>query len=170
MRFNRATRLLGTVLFILQTVSKKHREGDLGKSMIKRYYSQILMTGLVIYGPAVALNQGQCTRISHLGLDSVSRTLEGSSATLGAVVCLTLLLSPVTGIDLWGGIISTGVVCTVYCTLVSTHINLVRRCHSTQYWATLSSQRLSNFIFLRFCRLKHGYLMTSCFFHCYRVE
>uniref|UniRef100_H3CN89 Solute carrier family 5 member 8 n=1 Tax=Tetraodon nigroviridis TaxID=99883 RepID=H3CN89_TETNG len=59
MRFNRATRLLGTVLFILQT---------------------ILMTGLVIYGPAVALNQ-------------------------------------VTGIDLWGGIISTGVVCTVYCTL-----------------------------------------------------
>ncbi|XP_062852348.1 sodium-coupled monocarboxylate transporter 1 [Trichomycterus rosablanca] len=59
LRFNKATRLFGTVLFIIQT---------------------LLYTGLVIYAPALALNQ-------------------------------------VTGIDLWGAVISTGVVCTFYCTL-----------------------------------------------------
>ncbi|XP_041834064.1 sodium-coupled monocarboxylate transporter 1 [Melanotaenia boesemani] len=59
LRFNRATRLLGTVLFIVQT---------------------ILYTGIVIYAPALALNQ-------------------------------------VTGLDLWGAVISTGVVCTFYCTM-----------------------------------------------------
>ncbi|KAM3858990.1 sodium-coupled monocarboxylate transporter 1 [Diretmus argenteus] len=59
LRFNRVTRLLGTVLFIVQT---------------------ILYTGIVIYVPALALNQ-------------------------------------VTGMDLWGAVISTGVVCTFYCTM-----------------------------------------------------
>ncbi|XP_073672377.1 sodium-coupled monocarboxylate transporter 1 [Paramisgurnus dabryanus] len=59
MRFNKVIRLFGTVLFIIQTV---------------------LYTGLVIYAPALALNQ-------------------------------------VTGVDLWGAVISTGVVCTLYCTL-----------------------------------------------------
>ncbi|XP_061922483.1 sodium-coupled monocarboxylate transporter 1-like [Entelurus aequoreus] len=59
LRFNRATRLLGTLLFIVQTV---------------------LYTGIVIYTPALALNQ-------------------------------------VTGMDLWSAVISTGVVCTFYCTL-----------------------------------------------------
>ncbi|XP_037615828.1 sodium-coupled monocarboxylate transporter 1 [Sebastes umbrosus] len=59
LRFSRATRLLGTVLFIVQT---------------------ILYTGIVIYAPALALNQ-------------------------------------VTGMDLWGAVISTGVVCTFYCTM-----------------------------------------------------
>uniref|UniRef100_A0A671YJE1 Solute carrier family 5 member 8 n=1 Tax=Sparus aurata TaxID=8175 RepID=A0A671YJE1_SPAAU len=59
LRFNRTTRLLGTGLFIVQT---------------------ILYTGIVIYAPALALNQ-------------------------------------VTGMDLWGAVISTGVVCTFYCTL-----------------------------------------------------
>ncbi|XP_071358087.1 sodium-coupled monocarboxylate transporter 1 [Trachinotus anak] len=59
LRFNRTTRLLGTVLFIVQT---------------------ILYTGIVIYAPALALNQ-------------------------------------VTGMDLWGAVISTGVVCTFYCTM-----------------------------------------------------
>ncbi|XP_028253102.1 sodium-coupled monocarboxylate transporter 1-like [Parambassis ranga] len=59
LRFSRATRLLGTVLFIFQT---------------------ILYTGIVIYAPALALNQ-------------------------------------VTGMDLWGAVISTGVVCTFYCTV-----------------------------------------------------
>ncbi|XP_012732516.2 sodium-coupled monocarboxylate transporter 1 isoform X1 [Fundulus heteroclitus] len=59
LRFNRATRLLGTMLFIVQT---------------------ILYTGIVIYAPALALNQ-------------------------------------VTGMDLWGAVISTGVVCTFYCTM-----------------------------------------------------
>ncbi|KAM4614700.1 sodium-coupled monocarboxylate transporter 1 [Polymixia lowei] len=59
LRFNRATRLLGTLLFIVQTV---------------------LYTGIVIYTPALALNQ-------------------------------------VTGMDLWGAVISTGVVCTFYCTM-----------------------------------------------------
>nr|XP_061840649.1 sodium-coupled monocarboxylate transporter 1-like [Nerophis lumbriciformis] len=59
LRFNRATRLLGTLLFIVQTV---------------------LYTGIVIYTPALALNQ-------------------------------------VTGMDLWSAVISTGVVCTFYCTM-----------------------------------------------------
>ncbi|XP_068163616.1 sodium-coupled monocarboxylate transporter 1-like [Antennarius striatus] len=59
MRFNRATRLLGTVIFIFQT---------------------LLYTGIVIYGPALALSQ-------------------------------------IADIDLWGGIITTGIVCTLYCTL-----------------------------------------------------
>uniref|UniRef100_A0A8B9LWE9 Solute carrier family 5 member 8 n=1 Tax=Astyanax mexicanus TaxID=7994 RepID=A0A8B9LWE9_ASTMX len=59
MRFNKATRLFGTVLFIIQT---------------------LLYTGMVIYAPALALNK-------------------------------------VTGLDLWGAVISTGVVCTFYCTL-----------------------------------------------------
>uniref|UniRef100_A0A4W4DQU6 Solute carrier family 5 member 8 n=1 Tax=Electrophorus electricus TaxID=8005 RepID=A0A4W4DQU6_ELEEL len=59
MRFDKAIRLFGTVLFIIQT---------------------LLYTGLVIYAPALALNQ-------------------------------------VSGIHLWGAVISTGVVCTFYCTL-----------------------------------------------------
>ncbi|KAM9845822.1 sodium-coupled monocarboxylate transporter 1 [Aulostomus maculatus] len=59
LRFSRATRLLGTALFIVQT---------------------ILYTGIVIYAPALALSQ-------------------------------------VTGMDLWGAVISTGVVCTFYCSM-----------------------------------------------------
>ncbi|KAM9328378.1 sodium-coupled monocarboxylate transporter 1 [Pholidichthys leucotaenia] len=59
LRFNRTTRLLGTMLFIVQT---------------------ILYTGIVIYAPALALNH-------------------------------------VTGMSLWGAIVSTGVVCTFYCTM-----------------------------------------------------
>ncbi|XP_068616101.1 sodium-coupled monocarboxylate transporter 1-like, partial [Brachionichthys hirsutus] len=59
LRFNRATRLLGTVIFIVQTM---------------------LYNGIVIYGPALAFSQ-------------------------------------IADIDLWGGIISTGIVCTLYCTL-----------------------------------------------------
>lgn len=59
LRFNRTTRLLGTGLFIVQT---------------------ILYTGIVIYTPALALTQ-------------------------------------VTGMNLWGAIVSTGVVCTFYCTM-----------------------------------------------------
>uniref|UniRef100_A0A8C4I6D1 Sodium-coupled monocarboxylate transporter 1 n=1 Tax=Dicentrarchus labrax TaxID=13489 RepID=A0A8C4I6D1_DICLA len=80
LRFNRATRLLGTVLFIVQT---------------------ILYTGIVIYGPALALSQ-------------------------------------VTDLDLWSGIISTGIVCTLYCTLRGLvsfkHCNsiLSNRCYSGQ--------------------------------------
>uniref|UniRef100_A0A8B9I7V4 Solute carrier family 5 member 8 n=1 Tax=Anser brachyrhynchus TaxID=132585 RepID=A0A8B9I7V4_9AVES len=59
LRFNKYLRLCGTVLFIIQT---------------------ILYTGIVIYAPALALNQ-------------------------------------VTGFDLWGAVVATGVVCTFYCTL-----------------------------------------------------
>uniref|UniRef100_A0A3P9CPE9 Solute carrier family 5 member 8 n=1 Tax=Maylandia zebra TaxID=106582 RepID=A0A3P9CPE9_9CICH len=66
LRFNRATRLLGTLLFIVQT---------------------ILYSGIVIYVPALALNQ-------------------------------------VTGMNLWGAVISTGVVCTFYCTLVLVFFSL----------------------------------------------
>ncbi|XP_009896787.2 sodium-coupled monocarboxylate transporter 1 [Dryobates pubescens] len=59
LRFNRYLRLCGTILFIIQTT---------------------LYTGIVIYAPALALNQ-------------------------------------VTGFDLWGAVVATGVVCTFYCTL-----------------------------------------------------
>ncbi|XP_041071612.1 sodium-coupled monocarboxylate transporter 1-like [Carcharodon carcharias] len=59
LRFNKWVRLCGTILFIIQT---------------------ILYTGIVIYAPALALNQ-------------------------------------VTNFNLWGSIVSTGVVCTFYCTL-----------------------------------------------------
>uniref|UniRef100_A0AAQ5YG58 Solute carrier family 5 member 8 n=1 Tax=Amphiprion ocellaris TaxID=80972 RepID=A0AAQ5YG58_AMPOC len=59
LRFNRTIRLLGILLFMLQTM---------------------LFNGLIIYAPALALNQGA-------------------------------------GVDLWGGIISTAIICTIYCTL-----------------------------------------------------
>ncbi|XP_069347035.1 sodium-coupled monocarboxylate transporter 1 [Eulemur rufifrons] len=59
LRFNKYVRLCGTILFIVQT---------------------ILYTGIVIYAPALALNQ-------------------------------------VTGFDLWGAVVATGVVCTFYCTM-----------------------------------------------------
>ncbi|XP_078424682.1 sodium-coupled monocarboxylate transporter 1-like [Cetorhinus maximus] len=59
LRFNRWVRLCGTILFMIQT---------------------IFYTGIVIYAPALALNQ-------------------------------------VTNFNLWGSIVSTGVVCTFYCTL-----------------------------------------------------
>ncbi|NXU89281.1 SC5A8 protein, partial [Xiphorhynchus elegans] len=67
LRFNKYLRLCGTVLFIVQTASK-HQS------------SSTLYTGIVIYAPALALNQ-------------------------------------VTGFDLWGAVVATGVVCTFYCTL-----------------------------------------------------
>ncbi|XP_078098556.1 sodium-coupled monocarboxylate transporter 1-like isoform X2 [Mustelus asterias] len=59
MRFNKTARCIGTSLYIIQTV---------------------LYTGIVIYAPALALNQ-------------------------------------VTGLDLWGVLVATGLVCTFYCTL-----------------------------------------------------
>uniref|UniRef100_A0A669CLL6 Solute carrier family 5 member 8 n=1 Tax=Oreochromis niloticus TaxID=8128 RepID=A0A669CLL6_ORENI len=59
LRFSRATRLLAMVIF---------------------FFNALLYTGLVIYAPALALNQ-------------------------------------VTGMNLWGGIISTATVCTLYCAL-----------------------------------------------------
>ncbi|KAK7901997.1 hypothetical protein WMY93_018766 [Mugilogobius chulae] len=59
LRFSKATRLMGSVFFIVQTV---------------------LYTGIVIYTPALALSQ-------------------------------------VTRMDLWGAVVSTGLVCTFYCTM-----------------------------------------------------
>lgn len=59
LRFSRPIRLIGTSMYIIQTV---------------------LYTGLVIYAPALALNQ-------------------------------------ITGLDLWGVLVATGVVCIFYCTL-----------------------------------------------------
>lgn len=59
LRFNRLIRLIGTSMYIVQTA---------------------LYTGLVIYAPALALNQ-------------------------------------ITGLDLWGVLIATGIVCIIYCTL-----------------------------------------------------
>ncbi|NWZ50721.1 SC5A8 protein, partial [Haliaeetus albicilla] len=68
LRFNKYLRLCGTILFIIQTASKPQS------------CSATLYTGIVIYAPALALNQ-------------------------------------VTGFDLWGAVVATGVVCTFYCTL-----------------------------------------------------
>ncbi|KAM9859311.1 sodium-coupled monocarboxylate transporter 1 [Aulostomus maculatus] len=59
MRFSRPVRIIGTSMYIVQTA---------------------LYTGLVIYAPALALNQ-------------------------------------ITGLDLWGVLVATGVVCILYCTL-----------------------------------------------------
>ncbi|NXJ92598.1 SC5A8 protein, partial [Corythaixoides concolor] len=67
LRFNKYLRLCGMVLFIIQTASKPRS-------------CSTLYTGIVIYAPALALNQ-------------------------------------VTGFDLWGAVVATGVVCTFYCTL-----------------------------------------------------
>ncbi|NXJ42192.1 SC5A8 protein, partial [Ciconia maguari] len=67
LRFNKYLRLCGTVLFIIQTASRPQS-------------CSTLYTGIVIYAPALALNQ-------------------------------------VTGFDLWGAVVATGVVCTFYCTL-----------------------------------------------------
>ncbi|NWR76894.1 SC5A8 protein, partial [Centropus unirufus] len=67
LRFNRCLRLCGTFLFIIETASRPQS-------------CCILYTGIVIYAPALALNQ-------------------------------------VTGFDLWGAVVATGVVCTFYCTL-----------------------------------------------------
>ncbi|NWY68440.1 SC5A8 protein, partial [Erithacus rubecula] len=67
LRFNKYLRLCGTILFIIQTASKLQS-------------CSTLYTGIVIYAPALALNQ-------------------------------------VTGFDLWGAVVATGVVCTFYCTL-----------------------------------------------------
>ncbi|NXB51484.1 SC5A8 protein, partial [Leucopsar rothschildi] len=67
LRFNKYLRLCGTVLFVIQTASKLQS-------------CSTLYTGIVIYAPALALNQ-------------------------------------VTGFDLWGAVVATGVVCTFYCTL-----------------------------------------------------
>ncbi|NXN89749.1 SC5A8 protein, partial [Bombycilla garrulus] len=67
LRFNKYLRLCGTVLFIIQTASKLRS-------------CSTLYTGIVIYAPALALNQ-------------------------------------VTGFDLWGAVVATGMVCTFYCTL-----------------------------------------------------
>ncbi|NXG56308.1 SC5A8 protein, partial [Hemiprocne comata] len=67
LRFNKYLRLCGTTLFIIQTASKP-------QSLCMLY------TGIVIYAPALALNQ-------------------------------------VTGFDLWGAVVATGIVCTFYCTL-----------------------------------------------------
>ncbi|XP_063071781.1 sodium-coupled monocarboxylate transporter 1 [Engraulis encrasicolus] len=59
MRFNKPLRVIGTSMYIIQTA---------------------LYTGMVIYAPALALNQ-------------------------------------ITGLDLWGVLVATGVVCIIYCTL-----------------------------------------------------
>ncbi|NWX89585.1 SC5A8 protein, partial [Nothoprocta pentlandii] len=67
LRFNKYLRLSGTILFIIQTASKPQSNST-------------LYTGIVIYAPALALNQ-------------------------------------VTGLDLWGAVLATGVICTFYCTL-----------------------------------------------------
>ncbi|NWI26290.1 SC5A8 protein, partial [Sula dactylatra] len=75
LRFNKYLRLCGTVLFIIQT-ARIYIYFDL----ISFFPFQTLYTGIVIYAPALALNQ-------------------------------------VTGFDLWGAVVATGVVCTFYCTL-----------------------------------------------------
>jgi hypothetical protein len=84
--------------------------------------SQILYTGIVIYAPALALNQGAVVSKSHERISfrapSALSALETTPLLNDVPLSLFFLLSPVTGMDLWGAVISTGVVCTFYCTMV----------------------------------------------------
>lgn len=75
---------------------------------------QILYTGIVIYAPALALNQG----IQLSNLHSFTFLKLTRARTLDWSVSESIPLFAVTGMDLWGAVISTGVVCTFYCTLV----------------------------------------------------
>lgn len=134
-RFNRATCLLGTVMLIVQTVSSLSQHsptpyyennpcatGDYKSHMLCLSVSQILYTGIVIYAPALALNQGAVVSKSHERISfhapSALSAHETTPLLNGVPLSLLFLLSPVTGMDLWGAVISTGVVCTFYCTMV----------------------------------------------------
>lgn len=84
---------------------------------------QILYTGIVIYAPALALNQGiqlfsvQSTLIYISQTQPLENTWQRRDCTQWSV-SESFPLFTVTGMDLWGAVISTGVVCTFYCTLV----------------------------------------------------
>lgn len=83
---------------------------------------QILYTGIVIYAPALALNQGMQFSDSKL-ITLLNVPAWGHLRLHGCTrrsMTKTLTLSAVTGMDLWGAVISTGVVCTFYCTMVCT--------------------------------------------------
>lgn len=62
--------------------------------------------GVCVYTPAFALNAGK--KSTHISL---------LLAFLKTKV--TLIFIPVTGFELWGAVLATGLVCTLYTTLVS---------------------------------------------------
>ncbi|KAF5926539.1 hypothetical protein HPG69_001167 [Diceros bicornis minor] len=86
LRFSKYVRVCGTIIFVVQT---------------------ILYTGIAIYAPALALNQGMF-RVN------ITNIMNGS---LYIYTCI-FFPSTVTGFHLWGAVVATGVVCTFYCTLV----------------------------------------------------
>lgn len=136
LRFNRTTRLLGTLFFIAQTVSKKPVNTIMAG--VKRlwlkpqiWHMSPIDAGIISFSVTDPLhwNRHLCPgtgfKPRYVGF-SPQRSGSWHIRTLKAAWCcavewllsLTIHLFAVTGMNLWGAVISTGVVCTFYCTMV----------------------------------------------------
>lgn len=118
LRFNRATRLLGTVLFIVQTVSE--RTALAGSRMAN--VPPVVHLSLSAADP-LHRDRHLCPGFGFKPRYVVSIILltflhQGTYSCTRPTVSSPHPLSAVTGMDLWGAVISTGVVCTFYCTMV----------------------------------------------------
>ncbi|XP_031413343.1 sodium/iodide cotransporter isoform X1 [Meleagris gallopavo] len=89
-RFGRSVRLCGTLQYVMATT---------------------LYTGIVIYAPALILNQGMG---GHVGQHP--HVLVPSSLPR-APTLITIISPSVTGLDIWASLLSTGAICTFYTTI-----------------------------------------------------